>query len=171
MARTVIDLDDDVHADARQSDKTIKDYINDSAREANGIEDLSSADAVERRMAQRESELRDVRNELEQVEAREAELESELDRLEDRLETIEANAVSLEEALDDILDTMLDSPNQHVFAGQGPIKRTASEHDMVADDFVLKLQNRADERDLDIDDARFQPKTADSVVGGIAEVN
>jgi hypothetical protein len=42
---------------------------------------------------------------------------------------------------------------------------------MVADDFVLKLQNRADERDLDIDDARFQPKTADSVVGGIAEVN
>ena len=171
MGTTNVDLDDDVHAVLRDADETMRQAINESVRERYELEDLSSADAVERRMAKRESELRDVRDELEQAEAREAELESELDRLEDRLETIEANAASLKEDLDEILDEMLDAPNRHVFAGQAPIKRTASEHDMVADDFIQRLQDRADERDLDIDDARFLPKTAESVRDGIVEAN
>jgi chromosome segregation ATPase len=171
MGTTNVDLDDDVHAALRAKDDTMRDAINDAVRENLGIEDLSSADAVERRMAKRESELRDVREEREQLEVRETELESELERLEDQLETIEANAASLTEDLDEILDAMLDKPNMHKFAGLKSIKHTASDHEMVADDFVAKLQDRADERNLGIDDARFRSKAEESVSDGIAEAN
>lgn len=171
MGTTNVDLDDDVHSVLRDADETMRQAINESVRERYELEDLSSADAVERRMAKRESELRDVRDELEQVEAREAELESELERLEDQLATIEADAASLREDLDEVLDEMLDKPNMHKFAGLKSIKHTASDHDMVADDFVSQLQDRADERNLDIDDARFRSKVEESVSDGIAEAN
>lgn len=160
MTTTNIDIDDDLHAALKDKDRSMKDYVNATIREDLGLDDLSSEDAVQRRISQKEDELRDVRKEREQLEAREDSLAEEIERLEEKIEVIEANSQSITETIDGILDDMVDNPRKHVFVALPVVKRAASEHDVTAGDIMQALRDRADERELNIEEERFRKKSA-----------
>ena len=110
---------------------------------------------LEMQLEHRREQRQMFKKEIQGTQSKVASLNDEISALEDQLETIEDESDSYENALDDVLDEMVDE-GTHVFDGHGSIRDIATDHNTDQPVVIDDLKDRADERNLDLSDFRFE---------------
>lgn len=147
--------------EASESDLPQWKVVDQALRMYLGLDEGSTEAALERQLEDARTELEQRRQQREQIEQEEDQLEDRLDMLSDQLENIREQKQSYKEQLDEILENLLENPNQTAMAYMSEIRSAAT--DEYGRDtknnisrVIADLHDRRDKRGLEIPDTQFK---------------
>jgi predicted nuclease with TOPRIM domain len=157
-----LNLDEDVHEALRNRDESIVDALNEAARQYLDLASMDTEAGLRRRLDDIDQRLEEWQERRLVADEKIDELEAERDVIVEQLETLEEESNSWEEDLDAVLDEMQDG-NKNMFAEHPRVDDVARAHDEQPESVLDALQERADERGLDMESSRFQQVKAQNV--------